>query len=428
MIRNIFIGLVVLIAVAAGAAFLLPQEATTSRETIMAASPEQVFAIVNDMSRWNTWAPWAKMDPDMKLDFQGPASGVGAKMVWTSTKLGNGSITITESTQFSQIKQALDFDGSAATSTFAFAPGDGGTKVTWTFASDTGMNPISRYFGLLVDSMVGKDYETGLANLKVLAEADAKAANELAQQQAAADAAPVDRADRVDEVQRTFLERSLAYYRQFADRSGGDARTRLDVGEARTRVANILRKLGRVPDAEDGHALLLGDRPRQARAQMLPRVPVEVERVLHELVGQPSLAGHAPRRERVDQPVGRHGHALHVALPDEALEVQVGQAEGDAQAGGERPLGDRRLALQRFEQLEVAAGLEFHEGGGSGGSSGPPVTGSGDRKAVRSTNEQRVHFVNWADYSGFPGRCQPAPGRGQRVPRRPRRWVSIRTS
>lgn len=192
MIRNIFIGLVVLIAVAAGAAFLLPQEATTSRETIMAASPEQVFAIVNDMSRWNTWAPWAKMDPDMKLDFQGPASGVGAKMVWTSTKLGNGSITITESTQFSQIKQALDFDGSAATSTFAFAPGDGGTKVTWTFASDTGMNPISRYFGLLVDSMVGKDYETGLANLKVLAEADAKAANELAQQQAAADAAPVD--------------------------------------------------------------------------------------------------------------------------------------------------------------------------------------------------------------------------------------------
>lgn len=198
MIRNIFIGLVVLVAGAVGAAFLLPQHAKVSRETIVAANPEQVFAIVNDMSRWTTWAPWAKMDPDMKLEFQGPAAGVGAKMAWKSAKLGNGSITITEATAFSQIKQALDFDGSPATSTFVFAPGDGGTKVTWSLDTDAGMNPISRYFGLMLDSMVGPDYEAGLANLKVLAEADAKAAAEIAQQQAAQDSTPVDSGQPVD--------------------------------------------------------------------------------------------------------------------------------------------------------------------------------------------------------------------------------------
>jgi DNA gyrase inhibitor GyrI len=126
----------------------------------------------------------------MKQKFDGPAKGVGAKMSWTSAKLGNGAMTITESTPFSQIKEGLNFDGNVAVATFTFSPADGGTKVVWSFDSDAGMNPISRYFGLLVDSMVGKDYETGLANLKALAESDAKVAAELEQQQQAAAAAP----------------------------------------------------------------------------------------------------------------------------------------------------------------------------------------------------------------------------------------------
>lgn len=190
MIRNILIGLVVLVAAAVGVAYVLPQHPHTQREVVVAASPEQVFAVVDDLSRWNDWAPWFKMDPEMKQKFDGPGKGVGAKLSWTSEKFGKGSMMITESSPFKQIKEALDFDGNMATATFTFAPADGGTKVTWSFDSDAGMNPIARYFGLLVDNMVGKDYETGLASLKELAESDAKAAAELEQQQAAASATP----------------------------------------------------------------------------------------------------------------------------------------------------------------------------------------------------------------------------------------------
>jgi len=191
MIRNILIGLVVLVAVAVGGAFLLPQHPHLQRETVVKASPEQVFAVVSDMSRWTDWAPWAKMDPDMKLKFEGPAKGLTAKMSWTSAKLGDGSITIIEATPFSQVKQALDFGGAGkATSTFTFESADGGTKVTWSYDSDAGMNPVSRYFGLLLDSMVGKDYETGLASLKTLAESDANLAAEAVQAQEAASAPP----------------------------------------------------------------------------------------------------------------------------------------------------------------------------------------------------------------------------------------------
>lgn len=42
---------------------------------------------------------------------------------------------------------------------------------TWGFDTDLGMNPIARYFGLVMDSMLGADYEKGLAKLKQVCEA-----------------------------------------------------------------------------------------------------------------------------------------------------------------------------------------------------------------------------------------------------------------
>ncbi|MGO4774642.1 SRPBCC family protein [Lysobacter sp. 2RAB21] len=47
-----------------------------------------------------------------------------------------------------------------------------GTRVTWTLESEHGNNLVSRWFGLLLDSMVGKDYEKGLAKLKQVLESE----------------------------------------------------------------------------------------------------------------------------------------------------------------------------------------------------------------------------------------------------------------
>ena len=49
-------------------------------------------------------------------------------------------------------------------------PEGAGTKVTWRFAGKAGRNPMMRYMGLMMDGMVGQDFEVGLANLKALAE------------------------------------------------------------------------------------------------------------------------------------------------------------------------------------------------------------------------------------------------------------------
>lgn len=183
MVRNILIGLGVLIAVVVGVAFVLPQNVRVERSAVMAATPEEIFSIVNDMSRFNEWSPWAKIDPETKYTIDGPPSGVGAKMSWSSKNenVGSGSQEIVESSPFTLVKTKLDFTGQGVShATFTFEPAEGGTKVTWGFETDVGMNPVGRYMGLMFDGMIGKDYEAGLANLKKLVEAHADAATNAA--------------------------------------------------------------------------------------------------------------------------------------------------------------------------------------------------------------------------------------------------------
>ncbi len=181
MVRNIVIGLVVLVAVVVGVAFLLPQNVHVERSAVIAASPDQVFAIVNDLTRAKEWGPWYKREPDMELKFDGPPAGLGAKLSWKSKTQGDGSQEIIESTPFSTIKTKLDFgEQRTAIAAFSFETVEGGTKATWGFDSDVGMNPIGRYMGLMFDTWIGKDYEEGLASLKQIVESQAQAATNTA--------------------------------------------------------------------------------------------------------------------------------------------------------------------------------------------------------------------------------------------------------
>ena len=47
-------------------ASMQPADFSISRSLSIGAPPAKVYAIVNDMRRWNDWSPWSKLDPDMK--------------------------------------------------------------------------------------------------------------------------------------------------------------------------------------------------------------------------------------------------------------------------------------------------------------------------------------------------------------------------
>lgn len=172
MLKKVLIILAAVIGLLAITAYLLPREVAVERSIVIDAPPEVVYPLVANFSHFAKWSPWSQKDENAEYTFEGPAQGTGAKMSWTGNdQIGTGSQTILHAIENQKVVTALDFgEEGQAVATFTLTPVEGGTKVTWSFETDVGNNPIGRWFGLMFDSMIGGDYEEGLSNLKALAE------------------------------------------------------------------------------------------------------------------------------------------------------------------------------------------------------------------------------------------------------------------
>ena len=152
-----------------------PDEFVVSRSGKITAPPEKVFVHVNELKKWDDWSPWAKLDPNAKNTFAGPVAGAGAAMTWSgNNKVGEGTMTITDSAPSSLIQLRLEFlRPFKATNNveFTFAPRGSQTLVTWTMFGKN--NLPGKIFGLFVncEQMCGRDFEKGLASLKTVVEA-----------------------------------------------------------------------------------------------------------------------------------------------------------------------------------------------------------------------------------------------------------------
>ncbi len=166
--------IVAVTAVLTVAAFFLPREVAVARATVIDAPPAAIFPHVNALQATQAWSPWLDRDPDIVVVFEGPESGVGNRMTWTSEmpNVGSGSQQITATVPDARVETVLDFGPQGTAEAYlSLAPVDGGTEVTWGFSTDTGFNPMARWVGLMMDRWIGADYETGLARLKALVEA-----------------------------------------------------------------------------------------------------------------------------------------------------------------------------------------------------------------------------------------------------------------
>jgi hypothetical protein len=174
MIKKILLGLVAVIAILLVLAAFRPAVMVVERSVTVSAPPSAVFAVVNDFGRWDEWSPWAKLDPEMKKTFEGPATGVGAVYQWSgNNEVGEGSMTLTGSApdQKIDIKLAFlrPFPGESDVQ-FLFAPEGDGTKVTWAMQSPQPF--IARLIGLFVnfEKMCGEQFSQGLGDLKQVVE------------------------------------------------------------------------------------------------------------------------------------------------------------------------------------------------------------------------------------------------------------------
>ncbi len=170
----------ILLVVAAALAALLIYAATKpdgfrlQRSTTIAAPPDKVFALINDLRLLNSWNPFVKIDPKQVITYDAVTTGIGGAYNWQGEKSGAGRMQIAESVAPQRVSAKLDFSKPFEAHNvvdFTVQPqGDKGSTVTW--AMHGPMPYLNRVMTIFfdMDKTVGKDFEAGLANLKALAE------------------------------------------------------------------------------------------------------------------------------------------------------------------------------------------------------------------------------------------------------------------
>jgi carbon monoxide dehydrogenase subunit G len=174
MFKKIALVIVVLLLAVLAYAATKPDSMHVQRSVTVKAPPDKIFPLINDFHRWSAWSPYEKVDPAMNKVYSGPAAGKGAVYEWAgNSQVGQGRMEITDAPDPSRVTIKLDFikpfEGHNVAE-FTLVPQADATTVTWTME---GRSPyVAKLMGVFVnmDNMIGKDFETGLSNIKAIAE------------------------------------------------------------------------------------------------------------------------------------------------------------------------------------------------------------------------------------------------------------------
>ncbi|MEZ4369103.1 MAG: SRPBCC family protein [Kofleriaceae bacterium] len=171
-------GLLALVVIVVAIAATRPSEFVIERSATLAAPPAQVYAHLHDFRRWQGWSPWAHLDPNMKVEYGGEPTGVGATYYWLgNSKAGEGRMVIEHAEPPRQLELRLEFlkpFRATNSTTFTLVPQGEGTRVSWAMRGTRSL--MMKVMGLLLnlDKLVGRDFERGLAALDTVTAADTR--------------------------------------------------------------------------------------------------------------------------------------------------------------------------------------------------------------------------------------------------------------
>jgi hypothetical protein len=174
MLKKIALAVAGLVGAVLAYAATRPGTLHVQRTTIVKAPPEKIFPLIDDLHLWTSWSPYEKKDPAMKRTYSGAANGKGAVYRWEgNSDVGQGRMEITDAARPSRITIKLDFikpfEGHNIAE-FTLVPQGDSTMVTWSMDGPTPY--VGKLIGVFLnmDSMIGNDFDAGLANLKAVAE------------------------------------------------------------------------------------------------------------------------------------------------------------------------------------------------------------------------------------------------------------------
>ncbi len=168
------IAIAVAVAGVLGVAATKPDSFRVERAILIKAPPATVFPLINDLHAWEDWSPWARKDPSMKTRYGGARHGLGATYAWEGNRdVGKGRMEIIDTTPPDHVALKLEFiEPFATTSTVAFVlrPAGEFTEVSWRMHGPMPFPAKVVSVFTPMDAIVGDDFESGLADLKALAE------------------------------------------------------------------------------------------------------------------------------------------------------------------------------------------------------------------------------------------------------------------
>ncbi|MGA3170647.1 MAG: SRPBCC family protein [Chthoniobacteraceae bacterium] len=151
----------------------LPRRPRIARHILIRADRAHIFPLLNDLRNWPRWTAWNQRR-EIEYHYDGPPAGAGATQHWRSPT-HEGTLHMIQSHEGERIAYTLGIDDrwllDGAISLEEVAPHQ--TRVLWVARWQASVCPWARYRDLAMMWWIGRDFSTGLANLRKLAETTA---------------------------------------------------------------------------------------------------------------------------------------------------------------------------------------------------------------------------------------------------------------
>ena len=172
MIRvlELLISLLIVAALIIVIGLLLPSHGHLERSVEVSSPVRQIYDSINTLRRFPEWSAERRLDPQMKIEFEGPREGIDAGVRWDGNEsVGKGGLKIVASDLDSQVKMAVEdkFAGTNKSYTIRLEPAQNAktTRIFWSYDVDYGWNLFWRYAGLYIHGSPDATVQTNLSNL-----------------------------------------------------------------------------------------------------------------------------------------------------------------------------------------------------------------------------------------------------------------------
>ena len=147
---------------------------TVERSIMIDCAPDAIYDRIANFRHWPEWSPWEGIDPQMKRVYAGAESGVGATYSWSGNrKAGQGRMEIIEAQRPTVVRSTLVFEKpfkARNDTAFTIQPDGSRSRVTWSMTGRKTLVTKAMSLFKSMDSLLGPDFEKGLARLKAAAE------------------------------------------------------------------------------------------------------------------------------------------------------------------------------------------------------------------------------------------------------------------